>query len=339
MDATGDSVTFINSFVSGFNTAVRSNGADLGRIEMVTFDNGNAIRNTGRSCSHVELIGGTRWQVRRNIFLDSGRGKGNQISFAAVMRGGITSSFFDNNIVTCSARHSGGYRVGFSLGGLSNNAPEADNVYMRNNIVRGCNDVAFYLAHATRARLFNNLAFETAGVHFRHSATTGWAFNNLIAGGDIRNRDGATHVNQNNAIISVATARTLFRNPGTGDFALRSGADASVLADKARTLSAVKRDFCGVLRQDVTDIGPIDYAFQPTCNTQVIPPRTAVAPGAARSAATSRGSSSPIGFIVGVTVGAVVAAALIVVILLVVRRRQQRTPSEAEDSLLGHDTI
>merc|ERR1711916_14578 len=97
-------------------------------------------------------------------------------------------------------------------------------------------------------------------------------------------------------------------------------------------------------------IGPIDYAFQPTCNTRAIPPRTAAAPTAVRSntnvvangrpvVRTQAEGPPPVALIAGM-VGAIVVVAAIIAAVVIVKRRRARMEinhNGVQESFLGSE--
>ena len=191
-----------------FNAQIKGNGEgapfvfpDDVRIELNEFANA-AVRNTSNPVTPIDVVGGRRWVVRANFIHDHAKGLGDQISYAAFLKGNSRDGLFERNLVICERDHTGGVRLGLSFGGGGSGpgpicedgvcTPEHQNGMMRNNLIVNCPaDVGIYLNAATSTRLYHNTLIDTTGIDVRFPSSTADIRNNLVSG-QIRNRDGGT---------------------------------------------------------------------------------------------------------------------------------------------------
>ncbi|MCA9683260.1 MAG: MYXO-CTERM sorting domain-containing protein [Myxococcales bacterium] len=274
--------------VHGFNAHIKANGTDTGPMgERVWPDDvvveynelyNPAPRNTGNPVTFIDVVGGRRWRVRANYIHDFAKGGGNNISYAAFLKGNSRDGIFERNLVVCEMLHSGQIRLGLSFGGGGSAPdnicedgtcdPEHQNGIMRNNIIAHCPaDVGIYVNEGANSRIYNNTLYNTTGIDMRFVSTTGEVRNNLL-NGQIRNRDGATaNFASNLEMVSVADFQAWFTDPDALDFSL---VDGSMFVDQGETLAEVIDDYCTNIRDDGShDLGALEFDGDGTCNTSV----------------------------------------------------------------------
>jgi len=168
-----------NNILREYNAAIKGNGLpDREGGGMPYFPNdviieGNYfynsdVRATRNPVTPVDVMGGLRWIVRDNFFADFAKGQGNKVSYAAFLKGNSRDGVFERNLVICEWKHSGGIRLGLSLGG-GGTSPGAKTCMqedcsvwhtdgiMRNNIAMNCTeDVGIYLSRARQSKIYNN---------------------------------------------------------------------------------------------------------------------------------------------------------------------------------------
>lgn len=272
----GDDVVIRNNRVVNFNAHVKSNGSgdprvwpDRGLIEANEFYN-EAVRATSSPVTPLDLVGGDDWVVRRNFIHDFAKGEGNNISYAAFLKGKSRRGVFERNLVACEHLHQGHVRLGLSFGGgLTGDqfceggdcTPEHIDGVMQNNIIANCPaDVGIYIAEAENALIQFNTVVNTAGIDLRFAATSAVVANNLLDG-RIRDRNGATSVQVGNVVVDDLDA--LFADVSALDFGPR---DVASVVDAADPGYVVADDYCGTLRSGALDVGAIEYSVA-TCDT------------------------------------------------------------------------
>lgn len=262
----------------GFNAMIKGNGEPIGPngsyvhpddvvIEYNEFFN-EAPRDTSNPVTPIDVVGGQRWVVRGNFIHDHAKGGGDNISYAAFLKGHSKDGLIERNLVVCELLHSGQIRLGLSLGGGGSGPdmicedgackPEHERGIVRNNLIVRCPaDVGIYVNAGADSVIVNNTLFDTAGIDMRFAETTGVVHNNLL-NGKIRDRDGAVTTKMNNlAEVALADFQAWFNDPATYDFTLKDGAS---LVDLGLALPEVTDDYCGNDRDDgKPDIGAIEY--------------------------------------------------------------------------------
>ena len=223
----------------------------------------------------IDVVGGRRWIVRRNVIYDFQKALGDNISYAAFLKGNSRDGLFERNLVLCSRNFSGGTRLGLSLGG-GGTAPqfceeascvtEHQNGTLRNNLIVNCSDVGIYLNRAQNTVVDHNTLYATTGVDVRFATSSATVRNNALAGA-IRNRDGGTSTQSGNlANVALATMQAWFQNPASGDF---RALDVASLANQGVGGTAVVDDYCGDDRDDgLNDIGAVEYDGEADCDTR-----------------------------------------------------------------------
>ena len=235
----------------------------------------SAPRQTGNPVTPIDVVGGRRWMIRSNFIHDHGKAQGDQISYAAFLKGNSRDGVFERNLVMCERDNIGGVRLGLSFGGGGSApesiceggtcTPEHQNGIMRNNEIVNCPaDVGIYLNKAQNAKIYNNTLYNTTGIDVRFTASTADLRNNLLSGA-IRNRDGGTSTQAaNRAGITAAQWSSWFVGPATANFALRDG---SQVVGLAQVLPQVTDDYCGALRDAAPDLGAVEYGPLGICDT------------------------------------------------------------------------
>ncbi|MCY1060164.1 right-handed parallel beta-helix repeat-containing protein [Nannocystis sp. SCPEA4] len=277
---TGDASNthIVRNRLHGFNAMIKGNGEPIGPgmsyvhpddvvVEYNEFFN-PAPRDTSNPVTPIDVVGGQRWIVRGNFIHDHAKGGGDNISYAAFLKGHSKDGLIERNLVVCELLHSGQVRLGLSLGGGGSGPdmicedgackPEHERGIVRNNIVLNCPaDVGIYVNAGADSKIFNNTLYNTAGIDMRFAETTGVVHNNLLMG-KIRDRDGAVTDKQNNlAEATLEQFAAWFADPAAQDFTLVDGA---AFVDLGLAAPDVTDDYCGNLRDDGTpDIGAIEY--------------------------------------------------------------------------------
>ncbi len=267
-----------------FNAAVKGNGEgdpyvfpDDVVIEGCEFAN-TTVRNTANPVTPIDVVGGRRWIVRANFIHDHAKGQGDQISYAAFLKGNSRDGVFERNLVVCERDHTGGVRLGLSFGGGGSGppsicedgtcTPEHQGGVMRNNLIRNCPaDVGVYLNEAAGVAIHHNLLFGTTGIDVRFAASNATLYNNVLAG-EIRNRDGGTSTEAGNLeLVSPAQFEAWFVDPDAGDFTFEDG---STLIDLGVSGTGVRNDFCARPRTvGAPDRGSFEAGTGLPCDTTV----------------------------------------------------------------------
>lgn len=259
----------------GFNAMVKGNGEPIGPNDTFVWPDDVTIeynelwnpapRDTGNPVTPLDIVGGQRWVIRGNFIHDHAKGGGDNISYAAFLKGHSKDGIIERNLVVCELLHTGQVRLGLSLGGGGTGPdsicedgackPEHERGTLRNNLIVHCPaDVGIYINAGADSQIVHNTLFATAGIDMRFAETTGLVANNILDG-KIRDRDGAVTTKMNN--LEQADLAAWFADPGAYDFTLVDGA---ALVDLAAPLPAVTDDYCANLRDDgKPDIGAIEY--------------------------------------------------------------------------------
>ncbi|NVJ98830.1 MAG: right-handed parallel beta-helix repeat-containing protein [Alphaproteobacteria bacterium] len=197
-----------NTFVD-FNSAIKGNGRIINGRQFfpdhVLIENNriynNTPRNTSAPVTPVDVVGGRYWTVRGNFIADFAKAKGNKVSYAAFLKGNSDNGLFERNLVICEWRHTGGTRVGLSLGGGGTSNPdycqgrsckiEHYKGTIRSNVIMNCpKDVGIYLNYAANTNITNNTILNTTGVDVRFNGSFATMANNVIEGRILARDDG-----------------------------------------------------------------------------------------------------------------------------------------------------
>ncbi|MFL6234023.1 MAG: PE-PGRS family protein [Thermoanaerobaculia bacterium] len=278
----GDFTRIRNSRLHDFNAEIKGNGDGTPPV----FPNdvlieGNELfdsvpRQTSNPVTPIDVVGGRRWVVRGNFIHDHAKAQGDQISYAAFLKGSSRNGTFERNLVICERDTTGFVRLGLSFGGGGTSpesiceggtcTPEHQNGVMRNNIIVNCPaDVGIYLNKAQGTGIYNNTLYNTTGIDVRFTASTADLRDNLLSGA-IRNRDGGTSTQGSNLTgITLAQWASWFVGPAAANFALLNG---SQVVNLGQPLAQVTDDYCGRLRSDgAPDLGAVEYGGLGICDT------------------------------------------------------------------------
>ena len=187
-----------NNKVEGFNAHIKGGGtsemprkfSDDVTIEYNEFYS-ESPRQTANPVTPIDIVGGKRWVVSHNYIHDFEKAQGNNISYAAFLKGNSSGGIFSHNLVVCEQLHQGGTRLGLSFGGGGTGtqfceegtcATEHRNGIMVNNIIANCTDVGIYINKGANIEILNNTLFNTAGIDVRFDTSTATVRNNLLDG-------------------------------------------------------------------------------------------------------------------------------------------------------------
>lgn len=206
-----------NSFID-FNAAIKGNGRIINGRQFfpdhILIENNriynNTPRNTNTPVTPIDVVGGKYWVIRDNFIADFAKASGNKISYAAFLKGNSDHGLFERNLVICEWRHSGGTRLGLSLGGGGTTNPdycqgrscqiEHYKGTIRSNIIMNCpKDVGIYLNNAASTNIVNNTILNTVGIDVRYIGSFATLANNVIQG-RIKGRDNGRFREVNNLV-------------------------------------------------------------------------------------------------------------------------------------------
>ncbi len=259
-----------NCRVHEFNSMIKANGnpqpdgsiqyPDHVLIQDSSFYN-SSVRRTAKSVTFIDVVAGNGWIIRGNLICDFAKGMGNQISYAAFLKGNSKGGVFENNLVIGEYLTRGGTRVGLSFGGGATGVKFARNQklpaehtsgIMRNNVIMYCNDVGIYLNNAADTKIYNNTLYDTMGIDIRFDKSHAILRNNLSTS-RFKNRDGGTSTLVNNLVSEFSG---WFKQPGAMNFSLVNG---DKIRNKAELLPEIYEDFCGNPREAIPDLGAFEY--------------------------------------------------------------------------------
>lgn len=285
-----DGVVLRNNRLVDFNAQVKSNGAPVGAGGAYTWPDDVLVehnelfdtraRNTSNPVTKLDIVGGRRWRVRANYIHDFHKGGGDNVSYAAFLKGNSRDGLMERNLVVCSRLHSGGTRIGLSLGGGGTSpdsicedgtcAPEHQDGLLRNNLIAHCSDVGVYLNQGLRSKLYFNTLYDTAGIDVRYAESTADVRGNLVSG-VLRDREGGTHTEADNVTgVGNAMFQQWFADPDNLNFTLDV---PTQVVDLAAAVPEVTDDYCGSDRAPgPQDRGAVDYKVAAPCDTAVTHP-------------------------------------------------------------------
>lgn len=150
----GDFTVVRNNIARNFNAQIKGNGTlsperaypDDVLVEGNEFFN-DSPRMTRNPVTPIDVVGGRRWILRANYIHDFAKGGGNNISYAAFLKGNSRDGIIECNIVECERLHTGQIRLGLSFGGGGTGTSfcededctsEHRNGIMRNNVIAHC---------------------------------------------------------------------------------------------------------------------------------------------------------------------------------------------------------
>jgi hypothetical protein len=278
-----DGLIIRNNIARDFNAHIKANRAEVNGASVFPDDvviEGNefyntTVRQTSNPVTPIDVVGGRRWIIRHNFIHDHAKGQGNNISYAAFLKGNSKDGVFDGNLVVCELLHSGQIRLGLSFGGGGSGpdsicedstcSPEHENGLMMNNIIVNCpTDVGVFVRECDGCRVVHNTLYNTTGIDFIENST-GRADYNLLMG-RIRDRQGSSSETLGNLDeLSAQDFGAWFRDPAASDFSLSDR--GAPLLDAADAIEGVTRGFCGQDREARRDIGAVEYITDAPCDT------------------------------------------------------------------------
>lgn len=263
----GSNATIIrNNIISDFNAAIKGNGIPsknniIDKPNHVLIEHNSFTfstpRNTSNAVTPIDVVGGDGWRIKGNLISDFIKSAGDNVSYAAVLKGGGTNGIMEQNMVICSKNlYAGTVRqIGLSLGGNGGGSNyEHKNGIVRNNIIMNCNDVGIYINKAPKTTITHNTLYNTVGIDVRFAASDASITNNLMSG-RIKSRDNAQITQDNNQEkLSISEFQEdWFHSPQTANFIAKK---QSIPMIQNNTES----DFCGNERtKNRSSIGAIDY--------------------------------------------------------------------------------
>lgn len=186
-----------NNVISDFNAHVKINGLkgempDFGTIEHNTLGN-TTVRRTGLPVTPIDLVAASGWTIRHNLIRDFVKGKGDQISYGAFVKGGGSNNRFEQNVVLCEVALKGapGQRVGLSLGGGGTGREfcrdhrcivEQEHSVIQSNLIAFCSDDGIYINRAATSKVVHNTLIDTAGIEVRYPESTADMIGNAVDG-------------------------------------------------------------------------------------------------------------------------------------------------------------
>lgn len=269
-----------NNVARDFNAQIKGNGGG-GEFPDDVLVEGNelystSVRMTSSPVTPIDVVGGSRWVIRSNFIHDHAKGMGDQVSYAAFLKGNSRDGVIERNLVICDLLHSGQVRLGLSFGGGGTSpdavcmdgtcSPEHRGGVMRNNVIVRCPvDVGIFVRECEGCSVLHNTLFDTQGIDFLEGST-GEARGNLVDH-RIDDRDTArTARGENLAEVGVMMMRRWFTDPDAADFTLAT--DVPTLVDQGLPHPDVTDDFCGDAREDgAPDIGAVEYDGDGPCDT------------------------------------------------------------------------
>lgn len=272
---TGEARHFVarNNTILDFNAHFKINShngqhPDDGLIEQNTLSN-SAIRDTRNPVTVIDVVGASRWRIRRNLISDFIKGGSDRISYGAFTKGAGGENVIEQNIVICEHRLHGaaGQRVGLSLGGGGTGPQfcrdqrcitEQDRSVIDSNLVMSCSDDGIYLNKAAASRVSNNTLLDTGGIEVRYAESSADVTANLVDG-KIRAKEGGLMHASDNLDTSMTSlylgrhpVRARFRNPAKLDLSWNNKPD-----ELPRGLP-VPTDLCGTQRSAQSPAGAFD---------------------------------------------------------------------------------
>lgn len=262
----------------GFNAMIKGNGEPIGPNDSFVWPDdvtveynelfNEAARDTGNPVTPIDVVGGHNWVLRGNFIHDHAKAGGDNISYAAFLKGHSKDGIIERNLIACEHLHTGNIRLGLSLGGGGTGPdsicedgackPEHERGIIRNNLIVNCPaDVGVYVNAGADSKIVNNVLYNTAGIDMRFSQTTGIVYNNILDG-KIRDRDGGTSDKMANlSEVGLDAFGQWFADPSAFDFTLVDGA---TFVDLGVAIPEVTDDYCGNARDDgKPDIGAIEF--------------------------------------------------------------------------------
>ncbi len=104
-----DHTTIRGNRLIDFNAQIKGNGLIEDRRQYfpdhVLIENNQlynrSSRDTGNPVTPIDVVGGRFWTIRDNFIADFHKGRGNQISYAAFLKGNSDNGVFERNLIIC----------------------------------------------------------------------------------------------------------------------------------------------------------------------------------------------------------------------------------------------
>lgn len=207
-----------------FHAAIKVNGEgnprhfpDHGQILRNVFIN-DAPRTTTWPVVAIDIVGGHGWIISENFIADIAQGRRGIHGSPGFVKAGASDAVFDRNFVICEWLHSGGPRIGLSLGNggsslgafdrrqlgdCKKDCPETINGEMTNNIIINCpHEPGIYLNRSVGGIVANNTIYNAFGIQARFPETRITIADNLLTG-TVWARDGATIFEHHNVTTGL----------------------------------------------------------------------------------------------------------------------------------------
>ena len=278
----GKSVVIRNNWVRNFNASVKVNAKagrfpDDGLILHNAFVN-DRPRNTDNPVTLLDIVAVSRWRIQGNVIADFAKAEGNNTSYAAFFKGAGEDNIFEQNLVRCEWRHSGGARIGFSYGdgGTAHRhcrdkrcTVQHRRGIIRNNVIMNCpNAPGIYLNRSAETRIHNNALINTRGIDVRRVESDADIVNNIVDG-RILSREGGSYTAADNlrsdlkAVLLDKLSDDIYLDARGGDLRL---SDPGSIAGAGQPLAEAGLDFCGrPYDAAAVDVGPIQYRGETAC--------------------------------------------------------------------------
>lgn len=248
-----------DNVISDFNAHFKINGAgkrfpDDGNIEGNRLTN-STPRRTALPVTPIDLVGASRWTIRRNLIADFIKEGGDYTSYGAFAKGAGAHNVFEQNIIWCERLLRGlpGLRVGLSLGGGGTEArycrdgkciAEQEDSTVAANLVASCSADGIYLNSAARSVVRHNTLVGTSGIALRYPTTSAEVEGNLMDA-PVRARDGAIARADDNRTAALAWRYLGYRALGE---TLGAGMAWRGAVPRRASASVAPPDLCGSAR-------------------------------------------------------------------------------------------
>lgn len=250
-----------NNKISNFNSLIKANGKTINGhrqypdnilLEQNTLYN-DSPRNTSSAVTHVDVVAGNDWIIRRNFISSNSKNGSDKTSYAAFLKGNSSNGLFEQNIIDCDLNlpFDQSTRIGLSLGGGGTGQDycregvceaEHKNGTIKDNLIVNCQqDVGIYLNKASNSHVIHNTLINNLGMDIRYSISSALVMNNQISGA-FRSRDDGKITLEDNEIIALD--------------------DLS----QASTKSESNFDLCGYKRARFSSFGALTKACQKQIN-------------------------------------------------------------------------
>lgn len=174
----------------------------------------DTARNSRSAIVAIDVTGGRNWRISENFIADMAldRSGSERSSTGILLQGGAADALIDRNLIICEWHHSGGQRMGLSLGGdgthrgrfdrrgmdaCTADCPEVRDSRITNNVILDCPDEpGVYLNKARDVLIANNTIFNAFGIQARFPETRVRTIDNVLSG-TIWQRDNGMALSSN----------------------------------------------------------------------------------------------------------------------------------------------